>query len=167
MEERLRSHYESLARVIRFTRTADTKAAPLIALQVALVGTLAARFEKLLDIVWHGPWDIERGVIIALAALYFCCLAAVVWLAALVYMPTNPSTGKSLIFFEDVVSMGFEPFETRARNMSADSIERQLIDQVHRVSIIASAKMRRVRWAFWWSLPATLLWLVLLGWSSV
>ena len=167
MEERLRSHYESLSRVIRFTRTADAKAAPLLALQLALLGTLAARFEKLLAILWHGPWDIERGVIIALAALYFGCFAAVVWLAARVYMPMNPSTGKSLIFFEDIASMEPERFETQTRNMSADRIERQLIDQVHRVSIIVSAKMRRVRWAFGWSLPATLLWLVLLGWSSI
>ena len=167
MEERLRSHYESLSRVIWFTRTADAKAAPLLALQVALVGTLAARFENLFAIIWHDPWDIEQGVIIALAVAYLLSLAVVVWLAVRVYMPTNPSTGKSLIFFEDVASIGLEPFETQARNMSADLIERQLIDQVHRVSIIASAKMHRVRWAFWFSLPATLLWLVLLGWGSV
>ena len=63
--------------------------------------------------------------------------------------------------------MGLEPFETQARNMSADLIERQLIDQVHRVSKIASAKMRRVRLAFWWSFLASLLWLVLLGWGSI
>ena len=167
MEERLRSHYESLARVIRFTRTADAKAAPLLALQVALVGTLAARFEKLFGIVWHGPWDVERGVVIALVALYFCFLATVVWLAARVYMPANPNTGKSLIFFEDVASLGFESFETRARNMNSDCIERQLIDQVHRVSKITSVKMRRVRRAFWCSLPASLLWLILLGWGSI
>ena len=46
-KERLRSHYESLSRVIRFTRWADTKAAPVLALQVALVGTLAARSDRL------------------------------------------------------------------------------------------------------------------------
>ena len=42
MEERLKSHYESLARAIRFVRAADTKAAPVLGLQIALVGTLAA-----------------------------------------------------------------------------------------------------------------------------
>ena len=47
MEERLRSHYESLSRVIRFTRTADAKAAPVLALQIALLGTLATRSEEL------------------------------------------------------------------------------------------------------------------------
>ena len=45
LEERLRSHYESLSRAIRFTRTADAKAAPVLALQVALLGALATRFE--------------------------------------------------------------------------------------------------------------------------
>ena len=51
MEERLRSHYESLSRVIRFTRTADAKAAPVLALQVALLGALATRFEELYAVI--------------------------------------------------------------------------------------------------------------------
>ena len=47
MEERLRSDYESLSRVIGFTRAADAKAGPVLALQVALAGTIAARMEGL------------------------------------------------------------------------------------------------------------------------
>ena len=60
MDERLQSHYESLQRVIRFTRQADVKAAPAIALQIALVGALATRLDKLLPAVIQGPWCLER-----------------------------------------------------------------------------------------------------------
>ena len=55
LEERLRSHYESLSRVIRFTRTADAKAAPVLALQVALLGALATRSEELSQMMASGP----------------------------------------------------------------------------------------------------------------
>lgn len=167
LEERLKSHYESLSRAIRFARTADTKAAPALALQIALVGTLAARFEKLLAIFTEGSWDIERAVLLCLIALYVALLITVVVLTARVYMPMNPRTGKSLIYFEDIASMKYRSFKEQASRMSPNMIEIQLLDQVHRVSKIASVKMHRVRWAFMLSVPASVLAIVLLAWGSI
>ena len=63
--------------------------------------------------------------------------------------------------------MEFQEFQSKARNMSRNLIEHQLLDQVHRVSKLASTKMRRVRWAIVLSVPAIALWFVLLAWSSV
>ena len=166
-EERLKSHYESLARAIRFVRAADTKAAPALGLQIALVGTLAARSEKLWTIVGKFPWETEGTILAALLILYVSFVIAVVVLAALVYMPTNPRTGKSLIYFEDISHMEYEAFEAQAKEMTPDLIEHQLLDQIHRVSQISSTKMRRVRWAFILTGPSSLLWLVLMVWGSV
>ena len=77
--------------------------------------------------------------------LYSFLLVAVVAFAALVYVPINPITGESLIYFEDIASMDYLLFESRAKDMSPEGIESQLLDQIHRVSRIASVKMRRVR----------------------
>lgn len=63
--------------------------------------------------------------------------------------------------------MGFQEFQSKARNMSRNLIEHQLLDQVHRVPKVASTKMRRVRWAIVLNVPAIALWFVLLAWSSV
>ena len=167
MEERLRSHYESLSRVIRFTRTADAKAAPVLALQVALLGALATRSEELYNLIVIGPWDGARAAVIALSIICGCLLAIVIGLAAWVYMPANARTGGSLIFFEDIAAMGWEEFQAAARNMSHDLIERQLIHQTHVVSGVASAKMRRVRWAIILSLPSIATWFALLTWSHL
>ena len=165
MEERLRSHYESLSRVIRFTRTADAKAAPVLALQVALLGALATRLTELYSIIAGGPWDVERAAAIALTTIYGFLLAIVIGLAAWVYMPMSAKTGDSLIFFEDIAAMEWADFQSAARNMSHDLIERQLLHQIYVVSGVASVKMRRVRWAIMMSLPAILAWLALLAWS--
>ena len=167
MEERLKSHYESLARAIEFTRSADTKAAPVLALQIALVGTLAARFDKLWVIVQSPTLDIESTFLISLLVLYGLSLFIVIWSAARVYIPTNPKTCKSLIYFEDIANMGYESFESKATKMSSDVIELQLLDQIHRVSQIASVKMHRVRRAFLWTFPSGILWFVLLIWGSI
>ena len=63
--------------------------------------------------------------------------------------------------------MDYELFESRAKGMNTEAIERNLLDQIHRVSKIASVKMRRVRWAFLLSAPPSSLWLVLLAWGTV
>ena len=165
MEERLRSHYEPLARVIRFTGTADAKAAPVLALQVALLGALATRSGNLYAIVADAPWDVERAAVIGLTIVYGLLLTTVITLAALVYLPMNTKTDRSLIFFEDIAAMGWEEFQSGSRNMSYDLIERQLLQQIYVVSQAVSVKMRRVRWAIVLSLPAVLVWAILLAWS--
>ena len=154
-----------MSRVIRFTRIADAKAAPVLALQVALLGALATRFAELYSIIASGPWDLERAAAIGLTIIYIALLALVIGLAAWVYMPMNAKTGDSLIFFEDIAGMEWADFQSAARNMSHDLIERQLLHQIYVVSGVASVKMRRVRWVIIMSLPAILAWFVLLAWG--
>ena len=129
LEERLRSHYESLSRVIRFTRTADMKAAPVLALQLALTGALASRVDRLVPIVTTGPCDVERIALVVVGLAYLLCLAGAIWAAAMVYVPRSPKTGQSFIFFEDIAAMEYSAFESKARNMNSVLIEQQLIDR--------------------------------------
>ena len=168
METRLQSHYETMTRVVRFIRMADNKVAPILALQIALVGTLAARFDKLLPIILSDEGSTGQVALIALIAIYLVNLIAVIWFAATVYIPVNPKSGEDLlIYFEDISSIERKDFIARSNELDCDEIERQLLDQIHRVSGVASRKMYRVRWAFILSAPSSLLWLALLVWGSV
>ena len=167
MEERLNSHYESLSRSIAFTRSADAKAAPVLALQIAILGALAARFEKLVPALFAEPWCFEKEVLWVVLIAFVGFMLATVMMAARVYMPMHPRTGESLIYFEDIAAMRSESFAKRAKEMSPNAIEEQLLSQIHIVSQIASAKMRRVRRAFWLSAPSFVLGLILLAWGSV
>ena len=102
----------------------------------------------------------------AILALYAISVIGVVALAASVYLPRIPHTGGSLIYFEDIASMPLESFQEQAGQMDAGAMERQLLEQIHTVSGIASAKMRQVRWAYYVSVPSVAFWVILLGWSS-
>ena len=147
---------------------ADNKAAPVLALQLALVGTLVARIDRLLPILLSDQISIGQVALIAIIAIYLANLIAVIWFAATVYIPVNPKSGEDiLLYFEDISSIEREDFIARSKGMDADEIERQLLDQIHRVSEVASRKMYRVRWAFILSAPSSLLWLALLVWGSV
>ena len=117
--------------MIGFTRTADAKAAPVLALQVALLGALATRFEELYRMIVSGPTDAERAAVIGLTIVYSLLLTAVIVLVALVYLPMNEKTGRSLIFFEDIATMEWGEFQSAAQTMSHDLIECQLLHQIY------------------------------------
>ena len=167
MEQRLRSHYESLARAIGFTRAADAKTAPLLAAQVAMAGALATRMNGLWTVLSGTSWGPEQYAVAVFLSMYGALVAISTGLAADVYIPRNPRTGASLIYFEDIASMDFESFSERVSRLEAEEIEGQLIQQVHAVSLVASTKMRLARWAYLVSVPATALWAVLMVWSSI
>ena len=162
MEDRMKSHYESLSRCIGFTSAADAKAAPVLALQIALAGTLAARFENLVPRFAAETWSLETAVLAALLAAYVVFVALAVWTAASVFVPLNPRTGESLIYFEDIAAMSHAAFTKRSRDVGLSEMEEQILSQIHTVSQIASKKMRRVRRAFQLSMPSLVLWIVLL-----
>ena len=164
METRLQSHYESLSRVIRFTRMADTKAGAVLALQFVLAGALATRLLAPLDPATNGNAVSTDDFTVALVGLaYILSALAAVVLAVLVYAPATPKTGQSLIYFEDVAGMDCQQFIAAARAMDAAEIERQLLEQIYRVSRIASSKMRLVRYAFWLSMVSVLTGITLLA----
>ena len=110
-------HYESLSRAIGFTRAADGKAAPALALQVALVGTVAVRFERLAPMLGKEPWGVDSLALAGLLVLYAISVVGVVAFAASVYLPRNPITGGSLIYFEDIAAMSLESLKEQATSM--------------------------------------------------
>ena len=164
METRLQSHYESLSRVIRFTRMADTKAGAVLALQFVLAGVMATRLLDQLDrAIVDNPVGVA-GITVTVAGLaYILSALAAVVLAVLVYAPATPKTGQSLIYFEDVAGMDGQQFTAAAKAMDTAEIERQLLEQIYRVSRIASSKMRLVRYAFWLSMVSVLTGITLLA----
>lgn len=167
MQNRLQSHYESLARAIRFTRMADTKAAAVLALQFVLLGALAAQFDELLAVITECCGSFRDCALVGVLVLYGISTLAAIGLAVWVYIPSTPKGGKSLIYFEDVANMNYAEFEMAALQLQSPDIERQLLKQIYQVSRIARDKMGRVRLAFYASGFSILLGITLLAWATM
>lgn len=172
METRLQSHYESLARVIRFTRMADTKAGAVLALQFVLLGALAAQFDQaMVDKIWavitQGSGEFWDFVFTGVMALYLFAALIAVGLAVRVYMPATPKTGRSLIYFADIADMDCQKFIAAAMEIDAAEIERQLLDQIYRVSHVASKKMQMLICAFGASGLSIITEIILLAWDRM
>ena len=166
MEERLRSHYESLTRVIGFTRTADSKAAPVLAGHLALAGTLAARRDDWAGSLANGPWEGAATILLAVLLAYAILAILALLMAGSVYLPRTPANSTSLIYFADVGAIPLHAFVEGAKGMEPERIEEQLLEQIHTVSKIVVVKMHRVRWAYLLSAPAGAIWVVLLAWGG-
>lgn len=172
METRLHSHYESLSRVIRFTRMADTKAGAVLALQFVLLGALATQFDKaLICKMWAvltqdsgAFWDSVFNLVVV---VYLLATLIAVGLAVWVYAPATPNTRRSLIYFADIAELDCQKFIVAAMGMDAVEIECQLLDQIHRVSRIASRKMKKLRCAFGASGVSLLTGIILLAWDRI
>ena len=167
MEERFRSHYASLSRAIGFTKAADAKVGPVLALQVALAGTLAARMGGLWEILAGSSGSGSAVAVGILLVLYAVSLLASIVMSVVVYIPRNPRTGGSLIYFEDIAALSVEEFSQQSKRMDAEEIESHLLQQVHAVSHVASTKMKWARWAYIAGVPSVMLWVVLLAWGSI
>ena len=171
METRLQSHYESLSRVIRFTRMADTKAGAVLALQFVLAGVLAAQFDQVLVAKVWAVVTLESGefcdiVFTGVTVMYLLATLIAVGLAVGVYVPATPKTGRSLIYFRDIADLDCQQFIESAKAMDAAEIERQLLEQIYRVSCIARRKMSLVHHALGLSMASVLTGIVLLAVSG-
>ena len=172
MEIRLQSHYESLSRVIRFTRMADTKAGAVLALQFVLLGVLAAQFDpalvdKACTVVTQFSGEFGNIVLTGVMAMHFLATLVAVVTAVGVYVPATPKTGRSLIYFRDIAEMDCQQFISAARGMDTAGIERQLLEQIYRVSGIARHKMQLLLCAFVASILSIITEIILLAWDRI
>ena len=162
MEERLQSHYALLSRTIEFTRTADAKAMPVIFLNLAFIGAVSTRLSFLVEVLKGFAGCFECLAMTVLILYWLVATASALIFAAFVYIPKNPSAGGSLLYFEDIAAMDKDGFIDKSKNLKQESLEKELLTQIHIVSGIASTKMCRVKWAFYVSIVSTVLTLLIL-----
>lgn len=163
--ERNKVHTATLERVIGFTRVADAKAAPLIALQTTLAGLLLGQTKQIVALCADTSHAFSPYVVAGLVGIYVFS-AVTSWIyAARVYVPLIPPAGGSLIYFEDIRAMARTDFKARSAGLGPTALEEALLDQIFRVSEIASRKFGWVRTSFQMGALAVLTWAVLLGWA--
>jgi hypothetical protein len=157
LDDRLRSHYATYERVIGFTRVADVKAAPLLAFHSALIGVLVGESGSIVGTFEEASCSEEVGMAI-LIAIYAATTLASLTSAALVYLPVTPPANSSLVYFEDIKAMKSDEFVGRSKALDSEMIEDHLLDQIHRVSAIASKKFARIRVSMLLAAPAFAAW---------
>jgi hypothetical protein len=162
LDIRLRLHISTLDRNITFTRHADSKAAPLLALQATLAAATVTQTDRLQAVLDPGSVSAVRCALAWILLLAYALPAvASLALAIRVFVPATPGTGRSVFYFEDIRRMSLPDFLTAGTTEPDVELERDLLEQIHAVSAIAARKFGWLRISFFAAIIALAAWLPL------
>lgn len=167
VDDRIKFHIATLDRVIGFTRVADAKAAPLLALQASLVAILLGTMPQVRELLTGGRHEWQTYAAWPFAALYGLMASASWLLAARVYIPRTPRDPGSLLYFEEIRRVPVIEMKSQLLGLDDVAWEDQLLRQIAAISTIASEKFSWVRWSFITGTASLVGWIVLMVWVRV
>ncbi len=145
---------DQLNRLMGFFPRVETKASVILALDIAMLGVLAANFPVRAVESPRGCCGIiaTLALVLSLSQLY------------VVFFPhLKPGEKPSLIFFGDVADMGWRGYHKAVSSLTDDALLEDLTCQIWRNSEILKIKFDKTRAAFIFTLVALPFWLLLLS----
>jgi hypothetical protein len=166
-DDRFGMHLAGLERVIGFTRVADAKAAPLLALQASLVGVALPSVHDMSRLM-HTGWPSWESPLACSLAMLYGIMSCVSWLlAASVYVPRTPRDIGSVLYFEEIRRISATDFQKSVLSLDERGWEEQILRQTHAISRVASLKFACVRWSFISGSVGLAAWVFLMVWVRV
>ena len=160
--DRASDYLRSLDRMIRLTGLADSKAAPLLAVQATLLAVTATQLDKVADLLRDGT-AAEVGAVFVLGAVYLICTMISASMTLRVFLPKDAPGQNSMLFFADIADMTLHDFVTRSMTMSDEELERDALEQTHAVARLVALKLQLVRRALIVLVVALAAWLGLMA----
>lgn len=152
---------ENLNRNIDFIKQADTKAAFISTILLAITSYLLANLDA--DKLIKSGW-----LIMALVLCVIAFLATLYFILKGVHPVTKEKITKtSLIYYGTIAIMDLETFKKKRSRLNDNDVKDFLIDQIYVTSVIVNSKMRSVQRAFYSLLIFAVLSLIHVGVLSV
>ena len=151
--------------VVSFINFADTKAATLLAMCLAMFGvsladlpaaTRVLEYCSSQDGVW--PW-IHWWLIVVAHAGFYLVLAYAMWKFINVIKPNlyKQSEKNSWFYFQSMSKLTSDDFHDYTGQLTAESTSKQLNDQIYNNSVVANKKFELIRSGVHWLIVAILL----------
>ncbi len=145
---------DQLNRLMGFFPRVEAKASFILALDIAMLGVLAANFPV-------RAFDSPRGCCGIIATLV---LILSLWQLYIVFFPhLKPGEKPSLVFFGDIADMGWRGYHKAITTLTDDALLEDMTCQIWRNSEILKIKFDKTRAAFIFTLVALPFWLLLLS----
>lgn len=135
---------------LEWVKTADSKVAPLFAINIAMLGLLAA-LVKLLP-----AWTIAAAIFCSIAAIL---LALSMLFLALAMFPRLDGPKESNIFFDGIAKQAEDKYKLKMSLIDETEYQNDILSQTYRNAEIASSKYANIKFAFTFTFTSTLPWL--------
>lgn len=149
-DEQIRIAEQALSRQIEWIKSVEAKLGIVVAINIAMLGTLAARVPAMPENWWLVGIFVFLGSGSLLASLVFCALAI---------CPRVKSPNLSILFFGSISAHSSEEYTKRFETLDETEYLADLLKQVHRNAEIASIKFGFIKVATWCLLGGILPWL--------
>lgn len=145
IQQRLSIEEQTLARVIDWIRTSDSKVTAIFAFHAGLIAFLANKGEDIKKIWLVHQIDNQSSMLFLSLSVFaiFILLSTVEAFKAL--FPDFKPRGYSLLFFGAIPSLGIEKYKSSFRNLTSNDLEDELLSQIYINSEIASKKFSHVK----------------------
>lgn len=154
--ERMQLSQWILERNLHWIAAADVKIGVVVALDTAMLGTLAAAFSAL-PAAQRTTWAYLFSVLAA------CFLVAALICARMSVLPRTEGPKSSFIFFGRIAEHNAPDYAEAFKKASEDDLLNDCLAQVHRNAQIACDKHAWVRAGMMWSFGAVAPWALALG----
>jgi len=125
-----------LSRNLEWVRAADSKMAPILAIDTAMLGVLVTFSAKVPS--WSMP------IFVACAIATGLLLISIGYLIA-VSFPRLSGPQNSLIFFGEISNLSLDNYQERLNNLTQSELDTDFAQQCHRNAEIANTKFRWAR----------------------
>lgn len=126
----------SLGRLLHWIAAADAKIAPILAIDTAMIGFLAALSSKSIE------WTPIRCISASTAAFFLVGSLAMLFFAA---FPRTTGPKGSLLFFGGITGYGLSAYKSKVQELKIDQYFEDLAAQCYRNAEIANAKFKWLR----------------------
>lgn len=154
--ERLQVSQWILERNLHWIAAAEVKVAVIVALDTAMLGTLAAAFSAL-DPTERTAWAV------LLSTVSVCFLGAALFCARMCVLPRMEGPQSSFVFFRRIVEREASDYAEAFKKASDEQLLDDCLAQIHRNAQIACDKHQWVRAGMMWSFLALPVWVLALG----
>jgi len=142
---------KSLERLLEWIRSADSKIAPVLAIDTSMLAVLVV-------LVTSGGNRSSFGLVVFAAAALGLLISLIFLLLAV--FPRISGPGKSLIYFQDILGVSSDIYKEKLLNLTEGQYVDDLCKQCHRIAVIAGSKYKRVRLAMIFQFVSLVPWLL-------
>ena len=135
---------------LEWVRTADSKVAPLFAINIAMLGFLAALIKSL------PAWTISPAIFSSITVIL---LVVSMLFLALTMFPRLIGPKDSSIFFGGISKQSEDKYLSEMSSMTDDEFQKDILRQVYRNAEIANSKYANLRLAFIFTFVSIIPWL--------
>ena len=144
MSIRIEANYKNLERASSWVVNADTKASLILAFNGGIFAHLMTKMSEIINFLINRGLGISSFILLVISGLFILFFVLSVTNCFKTIRPSLDAKKPSIFYFGTIQSLSLNTFREKIKNLDEESIEDELINQTHIISMIAYKKFTAI-----------------------